>query len=202
MEFINIIVFGDSIAYGLDDIEFGGWVNRLRVYLDNHEERKINVFNLSISGEITEETISRFNAECNARYDKNKKTIIVFAIGINDTQIISGNDRVSIEQFLSNIKALISAAKNFTNAVLFVGLTNVDELKVTPVFWNKSKSYFNDKIIKFDSLLEETCNKEKVLYLNVYNMITSNEFSDGLHINNIGHQKLCDAVLNEIITII
>lgn len=202
MELINIIVFGDSLAYGVADTEFGGWVNRARIYLDNHEEREINVFNLSISGEITEETLNRFKAECTVRYNKDKITIIVFAVGINDTQDINGNYRVSIEQFISNIKALIHAAKKFTNNILFVGLTKVDESKVVPVFWNKNKSYFNDKILEFDNSLEIICNKEKVLYLKVYDMITLNDLSDGLHLNNIGHQKLCDVVLNEIKAII
>jgi lysophospholipase L1-like esterase len=201
MKFINIIVFGDSLAYGVTDTEFGGWVNRLRIYLDNHEEKEINVFNLSIPGEITEETLSRFKAECNVRYDKDKKTIIVFAIGINDTQDINGNYRISIEQFIRNIKALIHEAKKFTNNILFVGLSKVDESKVVPVFWNKNKSYFNDKILKFDNSLETICNKEKALYLKVYDMITLNDLSDGLHLNNIGHQKLCDVVLNKIIAI-
>lgn len=201
MEFINIIVFGDSLAYGVTDTEVGGWVNRLRIYLENHEEKEINVFNLSIPGEITEETLSRFKAECNVRYDKEKKTIIVFAIGINDTQDINGNYRVTIEQFIKNIKALTHEAKKFTNNILFVGLSKVDESKVVPVFWNKNKSYFNDKILKFDNSLETICNKEKALYLKVYDIITLNDLSDGLHLNNIGHQKLCDAVLNKIITI-
>ena len=196
------MVFGDSIAYGLVDTEFGGWVNRLRIYLDNYEEREINVFNLSISGEITEETLIRFKIECNARYDKDKKTIIVFAVGINDTQDINGSFLVTIEQFISNIRALINEAKTFTNDILFVGLTKVDELKVVPVFWNENKSYFNDKIIRFDNLLETICNKEKILYLKVYDIITFDELSDGLHPNNIGHKELCNAILIKIIEII
>lgn len=202
MEFVNITVFGDSLAYGVADTELGGWVNRLKIFLDNHEERQINVFNLSIPGEITEEILIRFKAECNVRYDKEKRTIIVFAVGINDTQDINGNYRVSMEQFISNIKELINAAKKFTNDILFIGLTKVDESKVIPVFWNKNKSYFNDKILRFDNSLETICNKEKVLYLKVYDMITLNDLSDGLHLNNIGHQKLCDAVLSKVIAII
>ena len=202
MDFINIIVFGDSIAYGLADIEFGGWGNRLRIYLDSHEEKVLNVFNLSISGETTVETLSRFKSEFSVRYDKDKKTILVFAVGINDTQDINGRYRVSTEQFIFNIEVLIKEAKKFTNNILFVGLTKVDESKVVPVFWNNNKCYFNDKIIRFDNLIETICTKEKILYLKVYNKITLNDLLDGLHPNNIGHQKLCDAVLNKIIKII
>lgn len=202
MEIINIIVFGDSLAYGMDDTELGGWVNRLRSYFDNHDERKINIFNLSIPGEITRETLKRFDAECNIRCDKDKMTVIVFAVGINDTQDVNGNYRVSLEQFYSNIKSLIRAAKKYTHYILFVGLTQVDEAKVLPVIWNRNKSYSNDKIKKFDNLLEKICSIEKEEYLKVYDKITINDLSDGLHPNIIGHKKLFYEILKNILAII
>lgn len=202
MKFINIIVFGDSVSYGLADTELGGWVNRLRIYFDKHIEEILNVFNLSVPGETTEETLSRFEVECNARYDKDKITIIIFAVGINDTQDKDGRHRVSADKFSNNIRALINAAKKFTNNILFVGLTKVDESKVVPVFWSKNKSYFNNRIKRFDNLLESICNNEKVSYLKAYTMTTLKELSDGLHPNNIAHQKICDAVLKEVTAII
>lgn len=36
----------------------------------------------------------------------------------------------------------------------------------------------------------------------MYNLVSLNELADGLHPNNIGHQKLCHAVLNKIKAII
>ena len=81
MKGTNIIIFGDSITYGACDYEMGGWVNRLRIYFDNNAESKISVFNLGISGEISEEVLTRFDSEFNARYDKDKKNVVIFAIG-------------------------------------------------------------------------------------------------------------------------
>lgn len=202
MEFINIIVFGDSLAYGMSDAEFGGWVNRLKIYLDNYEEKVINIFNLSIPGEVTEETLRRFRTECDVRTDKNKKTIIVFAIGINDTQYVNEKCRVPTWQFIRNIKALIYEAKKFASNILFIGLSKVDEAKVVPVFWDKNKSYLNKKIKQFDNLIEIVCCQEMILYLKIYDIISLNDLSDGLHFNERGHKKVNDMVLSSIISII
>ena len=198
MKETSIMVFGDSITYGEVDTEYGGWVNRLRLYLDNEEKNDFNTFNLGISGEISEETLIRFESECSVRYDKEENTIIIFAIGINDAQDVNGKYRVSIDDFENNIKKLVSKAKKFTDNILFIGLTKVDESKVVPWPGNTSKSFFNEKIIKFDNLLEKTCDDENVLYLKIYNLLSLEELGDGLHPNNDGHQKICDVVLNKI----
>lgn len=203
MKDINILVFGDSITYGAWDKNKGGWVNRMRLAFENdNSENNYNIFNLGISGEITEEIKNRFDFECNARYDKESNTIIIFAIGINDTQDVNGNDRVSLKTFSNNISSLIINARKYSNNMLFIGLTQVDESKVVPLPWDKEKSYFNEKILKFDEELERVCLSNNVNYLNVYNLIEIKELSDGLHPNELGHQKLCDEVKNKIETLI
>lgn len=203
MNKIDIFVFGDSLAYGLVDNELGGWVNRLRLILENQEKGNvINVFNLSISGEITEETLERFEAECKARYDKDRLTIIIFAIGINDTQVINGNDKVSLSQFATNIHNLITQAKKYTEKIVSVGLASVEDAKLAPAFWNNNKSYFNSRIIKFDSKLESVCNEENISYVKVYDMITLDDLFDGMHPNIKGHKKICDVMLERITEIL
>ena len=199
MKDINIFVFGDSIAYGAFDKDKGGWVNRLRLLLENVDiEKNYNVFNLSISGEITEGIKNRFNFECEKRYDKEANNIIVFAIGINDSLDVKGNDNVSLKMFSDNISSLIIGAKRYSNNILFVGLTKVDESRVVPLSWDHEKSYFNKKILKFNEVLEKVCLLNNVNYLKVYDLIEIEELSDGLHPNEVGHQKLCDEVKNEI----
>ena len=195
------MIFGDSIAYGANDNELCGWSNRLRMHLENHENYFI-VYNLSISGEFSTETLARFENECNARYDKEENTIIIFALGINDTQVVNGKDRISLKEFESNIKELKNLAKKFTNNILFLGMTKVDETKVVPIPWKKSVSFFNEKIIKYDSLLEQICNEEKVSYIKLYDLLSLDELPDGLHPNNIGHKKIYDVILNKINQII
>lgn len=199
MKDINILVFGDSITYGAWDKEKGGWVNRLRLVLENDNSNNYYmVFNLGISGDVTESIKNRFDNECKIRFNKNDNTIIIFSIGINDIQNLKDEDRVSLETFRNNIITLINSAKKYTDNILFIGLTKVDESKVTPLPWNKEKSYLNNKITIFDKELKNICLENNVDYLYIYDLLEIEELFDGLHPNNVGHQKICDKVKTKI----
>lgn len=202
MKETTIMVFGDSITYGAADFEQGGWVNRLRLHYDKKYEYDYMVFNLGISGTVTEETLARFESECSTRYKEDQRILIIFAIGINDTQMINGKERVSIDQFESNIEELISKAKQFTKDILFIGLTKVEESKVVPFPWNPNKSCFNERIIRFDNTVEKICINEKVSYIKMYDLLSLDELEDGLHPTSIGHQKMYNAILDKIDSII
>ena len=199
MRDINILVFGDSITYGAWDKEKGGWVNRLRLALENDDSNNYyTIFNLGISGDVTESIKNRFDNECKIRFNKNDNTIIIFSIGINDTQNVKDEDRVSLETFRNNIITLINSAKKYTDNILFIGLTKVDESKVIPLHWDKEKGYLNTKIINFDKELKNICLENNVDYLYIYDLLELEELFDGLHPNNVGHQKICDKVKNKI----
>jgi len=199
MKNINIYVFGDSITYGAGDYELGGWVNRLRLTLENDGSKNYyNIFNLGISGEESRETSERFESELRVRYDIYADNIIIFAIGINDTKDICGKDEVTLEDFKSNIINLINDARKYSDKILFIGLTKVNETLVAPLPWNVEKSYFNNKIIKYDNEIEKICLIHNIDYLKLFNLLTNDDLIDGLHPNEIGHQKLCDIVLEKI----
>lgn len=196
MNDIDVFIFGDSITYGVGDDEKCGWVNRFRLSLEKDKQRDYNVFNLGISGDVTEGVKNRFDFEFNTRKDEENDKIIIFAIGVNDTQDINGNYRVTLEQFKDNILYLISNARKYVDNIVFIGLSKVDETKVVPLSWNKEKSYFNKKVIEFDNKLEEICGENNVRYLKMYDLLSVNDLSDGIHPNSIGHQKICDKVLD------
>lgn len=196
MNDIDVFIFGDSITYGVGDDEKCGWVNRFRLSLEKDKQRDYNVFNLGISGDVTEGVKNRFDFEFNTRKDEENDKIIIFAIGVNDTQDINGNYRVTLEQFKDNILYLISNARKYVDNIVFIGLSKVDETKVVPLSWNKEKSYFNKKVIEFDNKLEEICGENNVRYLKMYDLLSVNDLLDGIHPNSIGHQKICDKVLD------
>ena len=199
MRDINILVFGDSITYGAWDKEKGAWVNRLRLALENDDSNSYyTIFNLGISGDVTESIKNRFDNECKIRFNKNDNTIIIFSIGINDAQNVKDEDRVSLETFRNNIITLINSAKKYTDNILFIGLTKVDESKVIPLHWDKEKGYLNTKIINFDKELKNICLENNVDYLYIYELLEIEELFDGLHPNNVGHQKICDKVKTKI----
>lgn len=200
MKDINILVFGDSIAYGACDKEYVGWINRLKLDLEIQDKNNnyYSIFNLGIPGNTSSELRKRFKQEYNARHDQNARNIIIFSIGINDSQIINEKNRVSESNFVKNIVFLIKQARKFTNNILFIGLTRVDESKVMPVPWNSSIYYTNNEICKFDNSLANICSHRDISYLDVSNLLDNEDLDDGLHPNSNGHQKLYEKIYKQL----
>ncbi|MCI8590200.1 MAG: hypothetical protein HFE77_05765 [Clostridiales bacterium] len=196
---MHILVFGDSIAYGVADKEKGGWVNRLRLaFVRDRDENEFALFNLSIGGQTTEEIKTRFAYECNIRRASLEDTLVIFAIGINDTSMVKEKERRSIEDFRNNMNDLIGCAKQYAAHVFVVGLTKADEAKTNPVAWNQDVCYINKRILDFDHCLEALCSDYVAHYIYLYSLLGSDDLADGLHPNEIGHQKLCQAILTDI----
>src|SRR3989344_3552583 len=88
-----ILVFGDSITYGAWDTN-GGWVQRLRTYLDKKQlaDPKLyyELYNLGVSGDTSTDLLERFEAETKQRIKRmsaKEEIIIIVAIGTNDSII-------------------------------------------------------------------------------------------------------------------
>ncbi|MDD7228029.1 MAG: GDSL-type esterase/lipase family protein [Firmicutes bacterium] len=200
MKDINILVFGDSIVYGLYDYKHLGWCERLKNYYINDQDHTICTYNLGIPGNTSFDLINIIENEISFR--RSDDMIIVLSAGINDSQLVDHIDRYSIEQFEDNIKKLINIAKKYTDKILYVGLTKVDEKRCDPVSFNKHKAYKNAKIMAYDRVINDCCNKMNITYLKVYDLLDNIDLYDGLHPNETGHQKLFNEikiVLNKMI---
>ena len=194
----KICVFGDSIANGSCDSIGGGWVNRLKTFF-LASDYDHSVYNLGVSGDNSDNLLARFEIECIAR----EPEIIVIAIGINDAQhnIKTGKTRVSLEGFKNNINKLINIAEKFTNKIILVEVTKVEELKVTPIPWdeNKEKCYLNDNIKKYNSIIENICSEQSLRLIKVFNLLDNIDLDDGLHPNEKGHEAIFEKVKKELI---
>ena len=164
-----ILIFGDSITYGAWD-KGGGWVSRLRKYLDEKNLSDPNFYclcyNLGISGNDSNDLLERFEFETKQRLEESEDIIIIFAIGINDSQFIRNENKhkTPIEKFKENIQSLINIAKKFTSKIVFVGLTPVDETRTTPIPWNTKICYKNEYIKKYDEIIKTICEKKRNLF--------------------------------------
>ena len=192
---MNILIFGDSITWGAYDPEQGGWATRLR----NHFEEKdndIDVYNLGISGDTTADLLERIEVEAKSR----EPNLIIFAIGINDAQFIHSTNglRVSLDEFQQNLAKLLAIAKKFTDKVVFVGLTRVDESKTTPIPWNTDKSYTNENIKRLDNAIEKFCEDNKLKFISMESVVGNDDLIDGLHPNTKGHVKIFERMKSEI----
>ncbi|MCC7570397.1 hypothetical protein KO465_03565 [Candidatus Micrarchaeota archaeon] len=195
---MNILVFGDSISYGAWD-EKGGWVSRLKQFL--HSQKIENcplIYNLSFSGDTSENISNRFQKEIKDRIEEDEEMVIIFAIGINDCQIINSTKKtkVSEQNFKQNIQNFISKSKEYSKKIIFVGLTPVDEAKANPVSWNEDHSYKNSYVKKYDAILKQICFENEVLFIFVYDKLTNRDLEDGLHPNSQGHEKLFKIIKN------
>jgi lysophospholipase L1-like esterase len=196
---MNICIFGDSIAWGASDPKGGGWVGRLQNYFLSQGlavDNDIDVYNLGVSGDNTDDLIKRFDVEAKAR----DPHVIIFAIGINDSQIVisKNQNRVPIKQFQNNLETLILEAKKYTNKIIFIGLTPIDESKTSPIPWNIDKRYSHEEIEKYNSIIKTTALKENLLYISVKEKLSARDLPDGLHPNSEGHTKLFEIIKHEI----
>ncbi len=183
----TICIFGDSIAWGAFDPEGGGWAGRLRSFVDKTSQEELEIYNLGICGETTEDLILRFKSECEAR----QPDTIIFAIGINDSQIIDGKSQVTPERFEQNLNEILEQASSFTKDILFVGLS--------PVCESAEKFYTNEEIHKYDLALKRVAKDCGYKYIKIFEFLNAHDIcDDGLHPNSLGHHKIFEIVKNEI----
>lgn len=195
---MNICIFGDSIAWGVDDPENGGWVNLLRNYCAQYTGEDICIYNQAICGDTTETLLKRFWAEASSR----SPGIIIFAIGINDVNLfaLSSDSGKAAEIFRNNLQKLLMQARKFTNRIIFAGLTDVDE-KVTRL--DPENLYYTEgNRVILDQEIAGLCKAEKIKYLPLSGVLQKSDLTDGLHPGPAGHRKIFAKVKPEIENII
>lgn len=200
---MRILIFGDSITYGSWDIE-GGWVQRLRKFLDEKILTELNfyclVYNLGISGDTTDDLLERFEFETKKRIKEKEDTIIIFSIGGNDATFIDDKKQCQIlkENFRENIKKLIKLADKYASKIIFTGLLPTDELKTIPIPWALDKSYKNEHIIQYNEIIKSFCEENKILFIDFFEKFKKfdykNLLEDRQHPNFEGHQKIFEIV--------
>lgn len=197
----NILIFGDSIAAGRKVDKIKSWPSLLTQFLDNKDRDFTLVHNLSIPGELTNEVIKRFPIETEARCRKiypDDHSSIIFAVGINDTKCIGSinNPITNVKNFKSNIKLLIKHVSDYTDHVIFIGLTPVDERKTAPL---DDVYFLNEKIEMYEKIIGEECKKGDILFLSITEEWLKSDYlkllsEDGIHPNKKGHQKIFEKI--------
>lgn len=201
---------GDSITYG-NWGKSGGWVARLRRFLD---ERNLNiykgedlytkhytlVYNLGIPGDTTQGLLDRFDKEIAPRFNPELKTIIIFAIGINDSRYYENlqEHAVSFETYQKNLPELFEKAKKYTSEIIFVGLTPVDEKRTDPLFWETQAFYRNEFIKRYDSEIREFCERQGIKFIEIFDRMVDDDVAslmeDGIHPNDLGYEKIFEII--------
>lgn len=204
----QVLIFGDSIAYGAWDKE-GGWVERLKVFTNRKAissglEFYCAVYNLAIDGDYTRTLLKRLESETKQRADVGQETIFVFAIGKNDA--ISNKKSVfwtPLEKFRKNLKRMAMIAKKYSPRVIFIGFTPVDERKTNPVSWDNNVFYKNESQQKYNKAIKSVCKENKIGFIEIFKEFIKTDYKnlleDGLHPNSKGHEKIFEIVKDYLI---
>lgn len=201
---MRIIVFWDSIAEWFWDYENGWWVNRLKIDFWKKYWYEKMIFNACISAYTSNHIIncfdSFFNAVSKREVWKEKETIIIFAIWIND----SGENpetkikRVEINQFEANIQTLIDKCqqKVLIQNVVFVWATNVEEdiINREDSLW-ADNYFYNDHIQKYNQIIKSLAEKSTCNYIDVFGLMEKWDLEDGLHPTSQWHKRIYKKVL-------
>ncbi len=180
-----IAVFGDSIAFGHNDLK-GGWATRLK--------KDFEIINRSISGEDSIGLLNRLKKSL----DELQPDIIIIAIGINDSSIFYKNHRVQLKDFKKTYSLILELSKVYSKKIICLGLTRVDESLVDPIPWNTLVSYDNKSVEKYDSAIKKIAEKNKAEYICLFDLLEKKDLDDGLHPNSKGHQKLYKEIKKQI----
>jgi len=184
---MKIGIWGDSITYGIGDSEALGWVGRLRKSLEKSDD--IRVYNFGVCGDTTDDVLKRFSVEV----DSIKSDVIMFAIGINDTRYLVGENEstVPLEKYKQNMRTLLKLAKNYTNTIYIVSATKVDEA----IMRKSGTRFVNEAIKTYNNFLKEFSRSEGLIYIDVFNVLdTHADLNDGLHPNAQGYEKLFSVI--------
>lgn len=212
---MNILIFGDSLTFGKWDKE-AGWPYRLKKNFNRkHLERYgdditslsdpnlyQHIYPLGVDGDKTVDLLERIKTEVLARTKRGNKHMFIFAIGINDSQYNekSGEFRVPLDQFEDNIRELIKISREFTDRIIFIGLTPVDEKLSSPTPWNDHKHYKNEYVRNYNDTLKDICGKEGVDFIGIFERLINSDYEkllkDGLHLNSGGHEKITGIIKN------
>ena len=194
---MNILVFGDSIAYGKWD-EQGGWVQRLRKYIDKKynlidEPKSWLVYNLGIPGDLAVRLPERLTIELSQRFF-NEETLVIFAIGINDScanNWMSGK-LTPDDEFKTAIQQSITIAKQYNCKICGIGLTPINESK------SKGRLFNNKDVERFEDMLAEVYSEMNIPMLRLLGQLKTSQFDrllvDAVHPNSTGHQILFEKV--------
>jgi lysophospholipase L1-like esterase len=198
----NVLIFGDSITLGAWDTK-GGWADRLKRYF---YQRSVNsklteyneVYNLGRSGDTTNEIVKRFDSETKVRMWGDPLTILIFAVGVNDSIIIDNIEKVPTNKFKKNVEKIIQKAQKYTDKIVFLDLLPVDESKVSPIPWSPRESLSNNSIDKYNNILKTMIDASNCRLVNVSSDFAGQDYKslleDGVHPNSRGHELIYEKV--------
>lgn len=115
----RIALLGDSLLHGHGDPAGYGWVGRV-TERRRHEGWQLTAYGLGIRRDTGPDLVRRL-PEASARLKDGDRYGLVVSFGVNDTMLIDGGQRVSTDDSVQALDALLQAAEINRWAALVVG---------------------------------------------------------------------------------
>lgn len=189
-------IFGDSVTQAA--YVKTGWVEMLRQYLEEkYPNDWINVFNLGVGGNTTNDLIKRLDNECSVRIP----THIVIAIGVNDSDYIKDISNPLVEEniFRQNLEKLINLALKYTVEITFIEPVLGDDsiLKPFPTSDGSEEwSYDWKRLENYCQTISDVATSKNCKFIKLLDKLITEDFMDGLHPNDEGHRKMFEVIKN------
>ena len=198
---MRVLVFGDSITYETS-LPGDNWPAYLyqefkqRIVSGNSDANVPEIYNLGISGDNSSGVAKRLAPEIEARKWKDDELAVVIFIGINDSQIIPGKEYSTPEKYRSNLQEILSKSSIFTDRILFIGSSAVDETRSNPVPWDNNISYTNQRIGLFEEQLTSFVKQNNLRFVPLYEKFIDRPdlLYDGVHPSIDGHKFIAETV--------
>jgi len=199
---MSILVFGDSIGQGAFDTDKNGWVSRLAAdqwqkILESEGDEGHEVFNVSVSGDTTEDLLKRIESDVQTRGESKKGKIALLAIGTNDAATVSGVYQVDYDQYQKNIDLIVDTLENHCEQIIITGFPSVFEEKSSPWCFDETASWKNKDLDRYESYQIKLAKEKDLLFVpfaDVLDESTDQHLPDGVHPNAEGHQLLFERV--------
>jgi lysophospholipase L1-like esterase len=199
----GILCFGDSITFGRGEVPSKSWCGRLKDVVEPLGSHH-GVYNLGVPGQTSTDLMQRFDTEAQGRIRIKRpedKYLIIIAIGTNDCEFDGmpdkGKPRTTPEKFGENISALIARTKSYQADVVFLGLPPIDESRTLPF---EETSFTLERVKLFNNIIKEKCEREAVEFLDVFTLMSKEDYSsllaDGLHPNSKGYDFMFKIIKN------
>ena len=107
---IRICFIGDSYVQGTGDDECLGWAGRLCASA-RRAGHNITYYNLGVRRETSTDIARRWPAECEPRLLPASENYLVFSFGANDVSLVDGRQRVSVDDTIANLHAMLDNAR-------------------------------------------------------------------------------------------
>lgn len=215
---LQIFCFGASTVYGVGT-SHGSWADKLKSQTlvtqyargTTASGEKVEVYNLGIPGEKSDQMLARLKNEIKARqaFHTDAEKLAIITCGTNDSKALGSPDGyvMSLEEFSKLTEGIIVGAKGLVAHVIGLGLTPVDDTKTSPM--SKGETYFSsDRIKQFESAYQKVCKGNGINFIPLFDIADKADwknaylYKDGLHSNDNGHQWIVDKILPELQKII